>query len=182
MRPGPLIALPLFVVLAGCCTTASTDPREGGLVGGVCGQATGAYSDRLAQRRNALGDLDEIERRFVRAAEQERAAAEAATRQVDELNDRIAQAQSAVRETEQILSRIRVMDEVSEAEKRRLLVELASLKAALAVLRDENREMNRRQRLRDLELRERDLDKLEESSRALERRSRRAPEPSAPGS
>ncbi|WP_029029899.1 hypothetical protein [Salinarimonas rosea] len=179
MRPGPLIALPLFGILAGCCTTASTDPREGGLVGGVCGQATGAYSDRLAQRRNALGDLDEIERRFVRVAAQERAAAEAATREVDDLNDRIAQAQAAVRETEQILGRIRVMDEVSEAEKRRLLAELASLKAALDVLRDESREMNRRQRLRDLELREREL---EERSRALERRTRRAPEPSAPGS
>lgn len=36
------------LVLAGCCSNVTTDPRDGGLAGGVCGTATGSYDRRIA--------------------------------------------------------------------------------------------------------------------------------------
>lgn len=38
----------MIVVLSGCCSNVTTDPREGGLAGGVCGTTTGAYDRRVA--------------------------------------------------------------------------------------------------------------------------------------
>ena len=46
--------------LAGCASV-STDPREGGLVGGVVGITGGAYDERTEQREDALETLDRIE-------------------------------------------------------------------------------------------------------------------------
>jgi chromosome segregation ATPase len=50
----------LALALAGCAN-ASTDPRSGGLAGGISGLATGAYEQRLADRRDQLDDMDRAE-------------------------------------------------------------------------------------------------------------------------
>lgn len=56
VRPGlVMVVLPLF--LAGCCSGVTTDPRGGGLAGGVCGQMTGAYDARLQSREAELAGL-----------------------------------------------------------------------------------------------------------------------------
>lgn len=53
---GPMAAL-LFL-LTGCCSGVATDPRAGGLAGGVCGEATGAYRLRVAEREAVLQGFD----------------------------------------------------------------------------------------------------------------------------
>lgn len=52
------VLLTAATMLAGCCSNVSTDPRQGGYVGGVCGKATGAYEGRLVARRTELASLD----------------------------------------------------------------------------------------------------------------------------
>lgn len=42
------IYLPLLLVVTGCCSNITTDPRQGGLQGGICGTATGSYDRRIA--------------------------------------------------------------------------------------------------------------------------------------
>jgi septal ring factor EnvC (AmiA/AmiB activator) len=42
----------LLVVITGCATTS--DPRQGGLFGGIAGLSSGAYEERLKQRENDL--------------------------------------------------------------------------------------------------------------------------------
>lgn len=46
-----------LLALTGCCSNVSTDPREGGLAGGVCGKTTGAYDRRLQARESELASL-----------------------------------------------------------------------------------------------------------------------------
>ncbi|RFC64278.1 hypothetical protein DYI37_08035 [Fulvimarina endophytica] len=55
-RSGALVSLALL--LSGCCSGVTSDPREGGLAGGVCGQATGAYGQRIDDRTALLASLD----------------------------------------------------------------------------------------------------------------------------
>ncbi len=55
-----LIVFASGAVLSGCCTGVSTDPREGGFAGGVCGGMTGAYDQRIFEREKKLSDLDAI--------------------------------------------------------------------------------------------------------------------------
>ncbi|SMC76002.1 hypothetical protein [Rhizobium sp. RU36D] len=45
------------LILSGCCSNVTTDPREGGLAGGVCGTTTGAYDRRLAALGARAGSL-----------------------------------------------------------------------------------------------------------------------------
>lgn len=46
--------------LSACCSNVTTDPRSGGLAGGVCGTQTGAYQQRLDQRKARLTQLNQI--------------------------------------------------------------------------------------------------------------------------
>lgn len=48
-------------ILQACCSGVPTDPREGGFAGGVCGTATSAYEQRLAERRETLDDYKALE-------------------------------------------------------------------------------------------------------------------------
>ncbi|MGH8501767.1 MAG: hypothetical protein ACREVE_04720 [Gammaproteobacteria bacterium] len=50
----------MALALAAC--SASTDPNEGGLFGGVRGLSTGAYEKRVAEREARLARLHEIQR------------------------------------------------------------------------------------------------------------------------
>jgi chromosome segregation ATPase len=44
----------MFFLLGGCCSTVSTNPREGGLMGGICGHTTGSYDNRIREREERL--------------------------------------------------------------------------------------------------------------------------------
>ena len=55
-----LVIVSPAAVLTGCAG-ATTDPRAGGLAGGINALATGAYDKRLAEREAALRDLDAAE-------------------------------------------------------------------------------------------------------------------------
>ncbi|MCG5502029.1 hypothetical protein [Ectothiorhodospira lacustris] len=88
------IALPM-VLLAGCAT--STDPREGGLLGGIQGLGSGAYDSRVQEREARLEALRRTQRELegeqgdleARKAEQTRQVAAERTR-LDRLNADVA--------------------------------------------------------------------------------------------
>lgn len=46
----------VWLALSGCANT-STDPREGGLLGGITGLQSGAYEQRIAEREQRLAEL-----------------------------------------------------------------------------------------------------------------------------
>ena len=48
----------ITVAIAGC-SSVSNDPREGGLAGGVNGIVTGSYERRIAEREQAVAELDD---------------------------------------------------------------------------------------------------------------------------
>ena len=48
-----------LVMALGC--SPSTDPRKGGLVGGVVGLSSGAYEERVQARRDSLSRLESIQ-------------------------------------------------------------------------------------------------------------------------
>jgi chromosome segregation ATPase len=48
--------------IAGCCSTASPDPREGGYIGGACGISQGTYEARLNERRETLAGYQDTRR------------------------------------------------------------------------------------------------------------------------
>ncbi|MEN3794670.1 hypothetical protein [Fulvimarina sp. MAC3] len=61
LRPAPTrtsLVLGTALLLSGCCSNVTTDPRAGGLAGGVCGNVTGAYDQRVAMLQAKAGDLD----------------------------------------------------------------------------------------------------------------------------
>ena len=51
-----LLASVLVAGLSACATT-STDPREGGLAGGISGLSSGAYEERVREREERLAEL-----------------------------------------------------------------------------------------------------------------------------
>ncbi len=70
------LALLLSPLVMGACEGVSSDPRQGGFAGGVCGLSTGAYQRRLDARQRELDGLDAINRRLEsRAASGQREAA-----------------------------------------------------------------------------------------------------------
>lgn len=167
MRAARLLLLPALAALGACCTTASTDPRQGGLVGGVCGQATGAYADRLARLENEAAGLDAIERRLSREAERERAVAAREERDLADIRRRITNAQTALAEIERILLRIRVADEASAVTLRRLTADVARLQAELDRLRRAAIDGSNEAELRAVE---QEAERARERAKTLERR------------
>lgn len=61
MRGRILTTVTLLAVLGGCAS-APTDPREGGLFGGISGLQTGAYEERLREREDRLEQLRATQR------------------------------------------------------------------------------------------------------------------------
>lgn len=57
------LALAVFLLALGGCET-TTDPREGGLIGGIHGMSSGAYEERLRQREQSLERLRAIQERL----------------------------------------------------------------------------------------------------------------------
>lgn len=80
-------ALPALLLLAlplgACCTNASTDPRQGGLAGGTCGMATGAYDARIAARTQQLAAIGAADAKLRASLASSAAEATRLDRQVD---------------------------------------------------------------------------------------------------
>lgn len=80
-------ALPALLLLAlplgACCTNASTDPRQGGLAGGTCGMATGAYDARIAARTQQLAAIGAADAKLRASLASSTAQATRLDRQVD---------------------------------------------------------------------------------------------------
>ncbi len=68
----------LFLCALTACATTSTDPREGGLAGGISGLSSGAYDERVREREDRLAELRatqaalDAESRELEAAQAER--------------------------------------------------------------------------------------------------------------
>ena len=52
----------LLLLAAGCAGTVSSDPNEGGLLGGIHGLSSGKYEERVKEREQGLQHLQEIQR------------------------------------------------------------------------------------------------------------------------
>ena len=59
---GVLFSVLLFMIVGGCAGTTSTDPKEGGLIGGIRGISTGEYEERIKQREERLKRMREMQK------------------------------------------------------------------------------------------------------------------------
>ena len=129
--PAVAASAPAFALM-GFCEGVTTEPDQGGLIGGICGVSTGAYARRTVERMNELDRLEQIQRGLqVRVDENERITSDLEAR-IDRLSQRV-----------RSLAR-RVEDESSaEARARESLAsvegEVSALRAQLANLVEEDR-------------------------------------------
>ena len=122
----------LAPMLAACCTGVTTDPRRGGLAGGVCGATTGAYEERLAVRRAELASLDDAHARLSRHLASNRSEADDLSRRIENARHRAEAraASAAAMDTE--IEQLRERRAVSQAELATLEAESAQLGRELA--------------------------------------------------
>ena len=128
MRPVYIFTLCLPVAaLLTACASAPTDPREGGLIGGISGLQTGAYEARVREREQRLERLREIQEgleteqvelerereEHERALAAERSRLDALTREVVVLSDTVdgleAQTEVDARRLEELQERIAIL-------------------------------------------------------------------------
>lgn len=57
-----LFSVVLIMMAGGCAGTTSTDPKEGGLIGGMRGISSGEYEERIKQREERLQRLREMQK------------------------------------------------------------------------------------------------------------------------
>ena len=57
-----LFSVLLIMMAGGCAGTTSTDPKEGGLIGGIRGISSGEYEERIKQREERLQRLGEMQK------------------------------------------------------------------------------------------------------------------------
>lgn len=114
-------------ILAGCCTGVTTDPRRGGLAGGVCGATTGAYDQRLVDRQNELASLDDSRRRLERSLATSGGEARDLERRVGEARVRAEDRASRVRALDADIARLEASKQLSRAEHDALQAEIAQL-------------------------------------------------------
>ena len=57
------VRFPLLLIMlaGGCAGTTSTDPKKGGLIGGIRGISSGEYEERIKQREERLQKLREMQ-------------------------------------------------------------------------------------------------------------------------
>lgn len=83
-----LAAVAAAAMLAGCANM-STDPREGGFLGGVSGLSSGAYEARVAEREDRLAQLRDTQRGLEMERTQLESRKSDADRQVDAERTRV---------------------------------------------------------------------------------------------
>lgn len=125
--------------LSACCNGVDTDPRRGGLAGGVCGTTTGAYEGRLQTRRDELASLDDARSRLERHLASTRATADDLGRDVAAATRRAEARRASVAATEAEIARLRARKSVSEAELAALEAENAQLGAEVGQLMERAR-------------------------------------------
>jgi chromosome segregation ATPase len=87
-----------LTLLLASCANVSTDPREGGLMGGIKGLQTGAYDQRVQERQDRLSQMQALQSNLSaeqRQLEQDRTASQAALdeerRRLQQLNNNVVQ-------------------------------------------------------------------------------------------
>lgn len=147
------------MALAGCANV-STDPRTGGLAGGVNGIVTGAYEQRIEDRKTELSDLERAEDRM-------RGRVAGAKTELAELERRLGQRRTALQKMRGEIAGIgrRISDARADAETKR---------AALAAQNSANADMQAKADALKAKVNElsADLDKLQRLTRELEENNR----------
>lgn len=117
-------------LLAGCCSGVTTDPRQGGLAGGVCGEVTGSYERRLQSRESELAGLAVARRGLEARLNAERGKAGRLERSIAEAR----RSEADDRVLDEDIGRERAARDRSRAEKAALEAEIAALDRELAEL------------------------------------------------
>ena len=78
------------ILLSGCCSNVTTDPRAGGLAGGVCGNVTGVYDQRVAGLEAEAGAFDDANARLRGRLGQQRAVARSLSAELSDRRARLA--------------------------------------------------------------------------------------------
>jgi chromosome segregation ATPase len=147
------------LVLAGCAN-ASTDPRTGGLAGGINGIVTGAYEQRIEDRKTELSDLERAEDRM-------RGRVAGAKAELGDLERRLAQRRTAVQKMRGEIADLgrRISAARADAEGRR---------TALAAQQSANADTQAKADTLKAKINElsADLDKLQRLTRELEENNR----------
>ncbi|MET0568316.1 MAG: hypothetical protein ABWZ74_04485 [Hyphomicrobiaceae bacterium] len=147
------------LALAGCAN-ASTDPRTGGLAGGINGIVTGAYEQRIEDRKTELSDLERAEDRM-------RGRVAGAKTELAELERRLGQRRIALQKMRSEIASIgrRISDARGDAENKRTAIAAqnsanADTQAKADALKAKINELSA------------DLDKLQRLTRELEENNR----------
>lgn len=134
----------LFALWLSGCASVSTDPREGGLAGGIKGLSTGAYDariqereDRLAVLRQVQGELeterDDLE--YTKAQRQRKVAAERArvrrmNRDIAALNQRVNSLSASANRNDQRVQTLRKRVPQIQSQSARLQSDLDALEGS----------------------------------------------------
>ena len=147
------------LLLAGCANV-STDPRTGGLAGGINGIVTGAYEQRVEDRKTELSDLERAEDRM-------RGRVAGAKTELADLERRLAQRRTTLQ---------KMRGEIAEVGRRisAARVEAESKRAALAAQNSANADTQAKADALKAKINElsADLDKLQRLTRELEENNR----------
>lgn len=142
------------------CSNVSTDPRTGGLAGGINGIVTGAYEQRIEDRKTELSDLERAEDRM-------RGRVAGAKTELAELERRLAQRRTALQKMRSEIAEIgrRISTARADAESKR---------AALAAQNSTNSDTQAKVDALKTKINElsADLDKLQRLTRELEENNR----------
>ncbi|BCU06324.1 hypothetical protein Atep_10010 [Allochromatium tepidum] len=134
----------LLALWLGGCASVSTDPREGGLAGGIKGLSTGAYDarirereDRLAVLRQVQGELeterDDLE--YTKAQRKQKVAAERArvrrmNRDIAALNRRVDSLSASANRNDQRVRTLRTRVPQIQSQSARLQSDLDALEGS----------------------------------------------------
>lgn len=122
------------ILVSGCCSGVTTDPRRGGLQGGVCGQVTGAYEARLDERRARLLGIEGATQRLENSLSGNRDEAAGLERRIAARRKATDADQREVANVRSEIETVRRQNALSRAERRAVEAEIAELDGELAGL------------------------------------------------
>ncbi|GGF75298.1 hypothetical protein GCM10007301_38980 [Azorhizobium oxalatiphilum] len=131
------IGLALAPMLMGFCEGVSSDPRQGGLMGGVCGNATGSYKKRTQDREQALDALEQANRKL-------NSRLTAGQAEADTLNTRITAVRTRLQRTDTELNQLKVRVARREAQRSLRQAELDTIKREIASLTETYDQLSQR--------------------------------------
>ncbi|MFM9846550.1 MAG: hypothetical protein ACKVP3_05260 [Hyphomicrobiaceae bacterium] len=159
LRARASLASCAFLALAGCANV-STDPRAGGLAGGINGIVTGAYEQRIEDRRSELSDLERAEDRM-------RGRVAGAKTELADLERRLAQRRSTLQKMRAEIATIGRRISAASADAASKRTDLAAQNSANANTQATADALNAK--INELSA---DLDKLQRLTRELEENNR----------